>query len=244
MVEWNRNTSRIYEVDGNKIISKDHQKPIFLRRELFFYDLFQKNPLVRTPKIYRCNKLNFQTYFIKTEEKDILRTAIEWAKVHSYFIKNPMKNNRLFVQHNIQEVASYVLRNISAFGKLGSVVENRLSGAEMHRGYTTVLHGDLQQKNMVTFQGSNYYFDFELGGLGHPGRDVASMLISDPDKKEKLITVYKQNIDFGYSGMEEDMDMWLMARTAQLYIIFDKRKGTVEQKETIKKKLLEIIQNL
>jgi hypothetical protein len=50
MVGWNRNASRIYEVGRNKIVSKDHKKPIFLQRELFFYDLFQKHPLIRTLK--------------------------------------------------------------------------------------------------------------------------------------------------------------------------------------------------
>ncbi len=244
MVRWNKNASRIYEVAGNKIISKDYQKPIFLQRELFFYDLFQKNPLVKTPKIYSFDKFNLQTYFIETEEKDILQTAIEWAKVHSYFLENPIKNHRLLVQHDIKEVTSYVLKNIGIFDELGSIFENKLFDAKMNGEFTTVLHGDLQQKNMVTFQGENYYFDFELGGLGHPGRDVASMIISNPDKKEELITTYKKNIDFNYFGMEEDIDTWLMARTTQLYIIFDKRKGTVKQKKSIKKKLSGIIQNL
>ena len=244
MVEWNRNTSRIYEVDGNKIVSKDHQKPIFLQRELFFYDLFQKNPLVRTPKIYGFDKFNLQTYFIKTEEKDILQVATEWAKVHSYFIKNPIENHRLLFQHDIKEVISYVLKNINDFGKFGSIVENKLFNVKMYKELTTILHGDLQKKNIVTFQGDNYYFDFELGGLGHPGRDVASMIISDLDKKEELITTYKQHIDFNYFGMEEDINTWLMVRVAELYLIFDKRKGTINQKKNIKRKLSRIIQSL
>ena len=244
MVEWNRNASWIYEVDGNKIVSKNHQKPIFLQRELFFYDLFQRNPLVRTPKVYSFDKFNLQTYFIETEEKDILQTAIEWARVHSYFMKNPIENNRLFIQHDIKEVTSYVLKNIGTFGELGSIIENKLFDAKMNMELTTVLHGDLKNKNMVTFQGTNYYFDFELGGLGHPGRDIVSMIISNPNKKEELITTYKQHINFDYFGMEEDIDTWLMARTAQLYLIFDKRNGTVKQKENIKMKLSWIIQNL
>ena len=126
MVEWNRNTSQIYEINGNKIVSKEHQKPIFLKRELFFYDLFQRTSLIRTPKIYSFDKCNLQTYFIETEEKNILKTAIEWAKVHSYFIKNPVENNQLLIQHDIKEVTSYVLKNINTFGELGSIVENKL----------------------------------------------------------------------------------------------------------------------
>ena len=244
MVVWNKNDSQIYESDGSKIVSKNHQKLIFLHRELFFYDLFQKNPLVKTPKIHSFNKLNLQTYFIETEEKNILQTAIEWAKVHSYFMKNPIENPRLFIQHDIKEVIYYVLKNIDTFGELSPIVKNKLSDAKMNKELTTILHGDLQNKNMVTFKGDNYYFDFELGGLGHPGRDIVSMIISNPDKKEELITTYKQNINFDYLGMEEDINTWLMARTTQLYLIFDKREGTIKQKKFIKDKLSRIIQNI
>jgi len=159
-------------------------------------------------------------------------------------MENPIENNLLLIQHDIQEVSSYVSRNISIFNELGSIVENKLSKARINKNLKTVLHGDLQQKNMVTFQGDNYYFDFELGGFGHPARDIASMIISNPNKKEELITIYRQNFYFDYSGMEEDINTWLMARTAQLYIIFDKRKGTLEQKDTIKRKLSGIIKKI
>lgn len=243
MVEWNRNISEICELDGNKIVSKVHLKPIFLRRELFFYDLFRDNSLVRTPKIYAVDKLNLQTYFIETEDKDVFKMAEEWARVHSHFMKNPIKDNRLLIPHDINEVTSYVLKNLEIFGGLSLIVENRLFSAKMNLGLTTLLHGDLQRKNMVTFQGENYYFDFELGGLGHPGRDVASMIISNPDKKEELITIYREHIDFNYSSLEEDINNWLLARAAQLYIIFDKRQGTSEQKNIIKGKLSKIIQS-
>jgi len=243
MVMWNRNTSHIYKVDGNKIVSKNHQKQIFLRRELFFYKLFQENPLIKTPKIYSSDHLNLQTYFIKTGEKDIFRTAEEWAKVHSYFMENPLEKNRLLIPHDIKEIISYVLQNAEIFGELSQRVQNRLANIKINRKLTTVLHGDLQKKNMVTFQGNNYYFDFELGGLGHPGRDIASMIISDPDKKEELIDTYKQHIDFNGLGLEEDINSWLLARATQLYVIFDKRKGTLEQKTEIKDKLSRIIRS-
>ena len=244
MTRLNRNVSKIYEKDGKKIVSKYHKKLIFFRRELFFYTLFQKNQMIKTPEIYSSNELNLQTYFIETEEKDILQTAIEWAKVHSYFIKNPIENSHLLIQHDIQKVVFYIFNNMGVFGKLSSIVKNKLSKVKINKEITTILHGDLQKKNMVTFQGNNYYFDFELGGLGHPGRDIASMIISSPDKKEELIATYKNHVDFNYLGMEEDIDVWLMARAAQLCIIFDKRKGNANEKRILKKKLSNIIQEL
>ncbi|MCR4284667.1 MAG: aminoglycoside phosphotransferase family protein [archaeon] len=243
MEDFNRNFSEVYEVEGQKIVSKRHQKPIFLRRELFFYDLFQKTGLVRTPKVYGVEGLCLKTHFIETEKKDILQTAAEWARVHSYFIKNPLPNNRLLFPHNIQAVASFILENKDAFGELGALVEKALSDLKVEMELTTILHGDLQDKNMVTFQGQNYYFDFELSGLGHPGRDVASMIISNPDRRKEIERIYRTNIDFDYSLLGEDTNTWLIARAAELYLILSKRKGPTEVKRRIKSRLLDIIQS-
>ena len=243
MTEFNRNFSYIYEVEGNKIVSKRHQKPIFLRRELFFYDLFQKTGLVRTPEIYEVDGLNLKTRYIETGEKDILRTVTEWANVHSYFMANPIVDNPILLKHDIKEVISFILLNKEIFGKLGSIIENALSNARISRELTTVIHGDLCNRNMITYQGQNYYFDFELGGIGHPGRDVASMIISDPDKKREIEDNYLRSIDFYYPNIKKDINTWVIARASQLYLIFDRRSGSPETKKKIKNKLSEIIQD-
>lgn len=244
MEEWNRNKSRIEEINGQRVLSKEHQKLIFLRREQFFYDLFKKNPLIKTPKIYESSGLNLKTYFIETEEKDFLQTAKDWAKVHTYFMNNYVKKNRLIIQHNPKEVSSYIGRNLKNFERLSSTIKKKLSNLKINKNLKTILHGDLQQKNMVTFQGNNYYFDFELGGIGHPGRDIASMIISNPNKKGELLATYRQHINFDYAEFEEDIHTWLILRTAQLYIIFNKRKGKLEQKKYIKRKLSRILESL
>ena len=242
MTEWNRNVSGIYEISGEKIISKEHQKLIFLRREQFFYDLFQEGTLIKTPKIYSINGLNLQTRFIETEPKNIYKTPEEWAKVHSHYLENPIVDNELIIKHDIEEVLSYISGNLDIFDSLGSVVEKKIS--RVRNDLRTILHGDLQQKNMVTFQQENYYFDFELGGVGHPARDIASMIISNPNEKENLLKIYKGYASFDYPELREDVDAWLMARAAQLYIIFDKRKGSERQKKPIKEKLSRIIEKM
>lgn len=243
MVEWNRNDSRIYSINREKIVSKDHKKPIFFRRELFFYDLFEGISLIKTPEIYKAEGINIKTHFIETEKKNILKVAEEWAKVHSYFIKNPIKDSRFLIYHDIDEVSNYVSENSSILGELSNIARNNLENYDITKNVETILHGDLQKKNMVTCQGENYYFDFELGGRGHPARDIASMIISSPREKNEIIKTYRQNIDFDYSGFREDIDAWLLARAAQLYIIFDKRKGTREQKKSIERKLSIVIKN-
>ena len=244
MVEWNRNLSRISKVKGKKIVIKKHKKRIFLQRELFFYNLFRKYPLIKTPKIYDSGKLDLQTYFIETENKNILQTAREWAKVHSYFIENPLEDNHLLMHHDIQEVMSHIFKNLAIFGEMGPIIRNKLYNVKVNKNLITVLHGDLQQKNTVTSHGNNYYFDFELGGTGNPGRDLASMIISNPDEKESLITTYRQNFDFDYEGMGRDIGLWSMTRTAQLYLIIKKRDGTKEQKKKAVNKLSKIIHSL
>ncbi len=244
MREMNRNKSKIYDLNGEKIVSKYFEKPIFLHRELFFYNLFKENPLVMTPKIHKSENINLQTYFIETEEKDVLQTVTDWAKVHSYFIENPLEDNKLLIKHDFEEVSSYVLNNLGIFGDLSKSIRSRLSKIKINKNLSTLLHGDMQNKNMVTFQGKNYYFDFEIGGLGHPARDIASMIISNPSKKKEIIKTYKESIDFNYSNIEEDLDIWLIARATQLYTIFNKKLKTEEQKKDIKDKLFWIIKNL
>lgn len=69
------------------------------------------------------------------------------------------------------------------------------------------------------------------------------MILSSPDRKGELIETYKHYMDFNYPLFDEDADNWLLARTAQLYVIFDKREGTVEQKKMIKGQLSKIIQS-
>ncbi len=244
MKEINRNKSKIYTLNGKKIVSKYYEKPIFLHRELFFYDLFKKNNLIKTPEIHNWKGINLQTYFIETEKKNVYQTIKDWAKVHDYFIKNPLEKNKLLINHNFEEVVSYIFENLNVFGDLKKVVENKLHNKKINKNISTILHGDMQNKNMMTFQGDNYYFDFEIGGIGHPGRDVASMIISNPNKKKEIIKSYKESVGFNYRGMEEDLETWLVARTAQLYAIFNKKLKSNEQKKDLKDKLFWIIEDL
>jgi len=199
---------------------------------------------VKTPEIYDMGGDRFGTYFIETERRDMCKAAREWAEVHNYFLKEPLEESRYLMKHDPREVSNYVLREVDMFGKLKSKVKKRLCDVEMKQDIETLLHGDLQGKNMRTFRGKNYYFDFELGGLGHPGRDIASMIISAPDKKEELIRAYGENFEYGYPGFSCDIDTWLILRAAQLYIIFSNRQGGGAEKPKIKNKLSGIIEGL
>jgi len=244
MDNFNRNKSRIERIDGRKIISKEHQQLIFLKREEYFYNFLRDNHFIKTPDIYSIEGLNIRTYFIEGEEKNISLAIEDWAKIHSYFIENPPKENKLFMKHDINKVSKYLLQNEDIHNLLGKRVECMLNEIDLNVRLKTLLHGDLTPKNFIYHGNENYYFDFELGGIGHPARDIASLIISAPRKKEKLVNHYKDFFSHDYGGLDEDIDNWTFVRASQLYFIFDKREGGEKQKNKIKNNLIGIIENL
>jgi len=244
MDNFNRNKSKVERIDGRKIISKEHQKLIFLKREEYFYNFFRDNQFIKTPDIYSIEGLNIKTSFVEGEEKNIPLAIKDWAKIHNYFIEHPLEENKLFMRHDINQVSRYLLKHGNINNTLGVDVEHKLREVKLNISIETLLHGDLTPKNFIFYSGENYYFDFELGGVGHPARDIASLIISSPTKKEKIINHYKNSFDHCYQELEEDLDNWVFVRASQLYFIFDKRKGNEKQKKKIKNKLIGVIENL
>ncbi len=244
MNNFNRNKSKIERIDRRKIVSKEHQKLIFLKREEFFYIFFNENHLIKTPLVYGADGLNIKTYFIDGKGKNIPLAIEDWAKIHSYFIERPPKENKLFIQHDINKVSRYLLQHENISNSLGTNVEHKLREVELNSSIETLLHGDLTPKNFIFYNNDNYYFDFELGGIGHPARDIASLIISSPRKKEKIVNHYKNSFSYCYSGLDEDINNWTFVRASELYFIFDKRDGDEKQKNKIKNKIVGIIENL
>lgn len=244
MNNFNRNKSKIEKINGRKLISKEHKKLIFLKREAYFYNFFKNNQFIKTPDIYSIEGLNIKTSFVEGEEKNIPLAIKDWAKIHNYFIENPLKENNLFMRHDINRVSKYLLQHEDISNLLGKKIECKLNEIDLNVSIKTLLHGDLTPKNLIFYNNKNYYFDFELGGIGHPARDMASLIISNPRKKDKLINYYKDSFSYNYEGLAEDIDNWTFVRAAQLYFILDKREGDEKQKNRIKNNLLGIIENL
>jgi len=244
MNNFNRNKSKIERINGRKIVSKEHKKLIFLKREEYFYNFFKENQLIKTPFVYDIDGLNIKTYFVEGEEKNIPLAIRDWAKIHNYFIENPQKENKLFIRHDINQVSRYLLQHEDILNIFGKGAEYKLREVELNISTQTLLHGDLTPKNFIFYNNENYYFDFELGGIGHPARDIASLIISNPGKKENLINHYKNSFSHSYDGLDEDIDNWTFVRASQLYFIFDKREGGEKQKSKIKNNLMGIMESL
>lgn len=244
MDNFNRNKSKVERIGGRKIFSKEHQKLIFLKREEYFYNFFRDNQFIKTPDIHSIEGLNIKTSFVEGEEKNIPLATKDWAKIHNYFIENHLEENKLFMRHDINQVSRYLLQHGNIYNTLGMNVEHKLKEVELNSSVKTLLHGDLTPKNFIFYNGENYYFDFELGGMGHPARDIASLIISSPTKKDKIVNYYKNSFNHYYPGLDEDIDSWTFVRASQLYFIFDKREGNEKKKDKIKKNLIGVIENL
>jgi thiamine kinase-like enzyme len=244
MDNFNRNKSKVERIGGRKIISKEYQKLIFLKREEYFYNFFRNNQFIKTPDIYSIEGLNIKTSFVEGEEKNILLAIKDWSKIHNYFIEHPLEENKFFMQHDINQVSRYLLQHEDISNILGKKIECKLNEIDLNVSMKTLLHGDLTPKNFIFYNNENYYFDFELGGIGHPARDIASLIISNPRKKEKLVNHYKDSFSHDYGGLDEDIDNWTFVRASQLYFIFDKREGGEKQKNKIKNNLIGIIETL
>ena len=244
MDNFNRNKSKVERIGGRKTFSKEHQKLIFLKREEYFYNFFRDNQFIKTPDIYSIEGLNIKTSFVEGKEKNIPLAIKDWAKIHNYFIENPLEENKLFMRHDINRVSRYLLQHEDVFNLFGKKIECKLNEIDLNVSMKTLLHGDLTPKNFIFYRDENYYFDFELGGIGHPARDIASLIISSPTKKDKIVNHYKNSFNHYYSGLNEDIDSWTFVRALQLYFIFGKREGNEKQKNKIKNNLIEVIENL
>lgn len=244
MQGFNRNISRIEYIDKNKIISKEHKKLIFLKREEYFYNLFKKVPIIKTPKICSSKDLIFKTYFIEEKKKNLFLAISDWAKIHSYFIENPHSGNKIFMQHDLENVSYYLLNQRKVLKDLDALFFKKLEETKIENKMKTIVHGDLTKDNFITSNGINYYFDFELGGFGHPARDVASLVISDYKQKEKIISCYQDCFKYNYSDLDEDIHKWTFARAFQLYFIAENMMKRENKKDLIKKKLKNILEEL
>ncbi len=239
-----RNKLFLYQVGDKRVLLKKFEKSISFRRELFFYNLFNTTNLIRTPKIYSCGMSGLATYIIESNEKvDFLSSVGEWAKIHSYFLDNLPKDKKLMFEHNFCEIKDYILKNISLFGKKGKELKKYLSKQEISKNLRTLIHADLQNKNTTTRFGNNYYFDFEISGVGHPLRDLATIISCNLNHKEEIINTYRENILFDYPEIEADLQKWIVTRNSQLILILNRGIFPKRKRQQISNGLWKAINN-
>jgi len=184
------------------------------QKETFFYDLFKEEKILRTPEVYFASKPFFITELINQDPEVNLETALrDWGKVHSYFMKRDF--SKLEIEEiNNKNLPEFIFSHPGLFGQKYSQIAERIR-KKINLDLQTLIHGDLYKANILTNKGINYYIDFEFSGKGHPARDLALILLNGYNR-EKVFTIYKDNIDFDYSELEEDGITYALMRGVDL----------------------------
>ncbi len=238
---YNRNSISVYSIHGKKILFKKFNKKEFIQREKFFYK-FLKNSC-KIPKIYSEGEDFIITEFIESCKPNLIQAVRDWAKIHSNFLENEILENPLMFKHKSRNLSDYILNYQKMFGKSAEKIKDFLSSKEREKNYSTLIHGDLFGRNILTKNGENYYIDFEFSGSGHPVKDLSLLLLNNPNMKEEIIKIYRKNISFDYEKIEEDIKKELLNKGTQLILGLGNLKMSLEGKKKIHKKFLGVMEN-
>lgn len=233
-INYHRHNHEIYS-NGDLIIAvKEFKDEKSFQKESFFYEFFEEEGILRTPKLYLAQKPFFVTEFIDSDSEINLGGAlVDWGRVHSYFMKKDFSGLNIEKINN-RNLPEFVLSNPNLFGENYRQIANRLK-AKINVDLQTLVHGDLYKANILTRNEKNYYIDFEFSGKGHPARDLALILLNGYDR-EKVFTIYKKNIDFDYPQLEEDGITYALMRGVDLIANLNKmpfdqdKKGKVHSR--------------
>jgi len=238
---YNRNTISVYSLGDKKILFKKYNEVKFAQREKLFYELLEG--VCKIPKLYGSGEDYLVTEFIESSNPDLRMAVKDWAKVHSVFLGNKILENHEMPGHKLRNLSDYVLNHRKLFGEISDRLGKKLSKNEKVKDYSTIIHGDLFGRNILSRNGENYYIDFEFSGVGHPTRDLSLLLLNHPDMERELIKSYRENISFDYEGIEEDINNELLNKGVQLIVGLGNLKMPSEGKKKIHGKFLEVLKN-
>ncbi|MBD3247001.1 phosphotransferase [Candidatus Pacearchaeota archaeon] len=213
---FHRNFQSVYKLGRQQILVKEYNSKKDLKREVFFYEMFGKNKLIITPLFYGHEKNVGCFEFIESDSKGDLFVGIEdWARVHSCFLKSNELNNPIMANHKSKNLPEYVLNHEKEFPKISKQIAEVLQ-SESYQNFKTLIHGDLEKRNILIKNNKNCYIDFEFTGRGHPLRDLSLLLLNHPQDKEKIISMYRKKISFDYENIEKDTKKELFIKAVQL----------------------------
>lgn len=218
-VDNHRHNHEFYSNGKITLALKEFKVERSLQNEVFFYELFEKEKILRTPKVYEISKPFLLTEFIESEDKINLENALrDWGKVHSYFLRKELggliTEKLEKVKVNDKNLSEFVLSHPELFGEKYKQIAERVK-KRVKPDLQTLVHGDLYDANILTRRGHNYYIDFEFSGKRHPARDLALFLLNGYDP-ETVLSTYRGSIDFYYSGLEEEIITYTLIRGIDL----------------------------
>jgi len=231
---YNRNSISVYSIDDKKILIKQYNEKKFAEREKFFYELLKG--VCNIPKVYHSGEDYIVAEYIESSNPDLKMALEDWAKVHSAFLGSEILRNKNILRHKLKNLSNYVLNHKKLFGEISDKLSERLSHKEKAMNHSTIIHGDLFGRNILSRNGENYYIDFEFSGVGHPTRDLSLLLLNHPDLERGMIESYRKNISFDYEGIEEDITNELLNKGVQLIVGLGNLKMPSEGKKKIHRK--------
>ncbi len=237
---YNRNLISIYSVGRKKVIFKRFNGKEFVEREKFFYKTFENS--CKIPKVYFQGDDFIVTEFIESSIPNLIMAVKDWARVHSNFMGSTLLENPFFKEHELGNLSDYVLNHKKTFGKNTEKLGEILLNKERKKNYSTLIHGDLFGRNILTNNGNNYYIDFEFSGRGHPTKDLSLLLLNHSDMEEEIIKTYRRNISFDYGRIEEDIKIELFNKGVQLIAGLSDLQMPLGGKNKIRKKFLSVLE--
>ena len=238
---YNRNSISIYSIGGKKVILKKYFEKKFAEREKLFYELL--SGICKIPEVYGSGEDYLITEYIESSNPDLKMAVKDWAKVHSAFLEREILGDPNIPKYKLRNLSDSVLNNKKLFGEISDKLSEKLSKNDKVKDYSTVIHGDLFGRNILSRNGENYYIDFEFSGVGHPARDLSLLLLNHPDLEDEIIRSYRKNISFDYKGIEGDINKELLNKGVQLIVGLGSLKMPSDGKKKIHRKFLEVLKN-
>lgn len=241
-VDYHRHNHEFYSNGDRTIAIKEFEEEKSFQKEVFFYRLFEEEKILRTPRVYEASKPFLLTEFIESDDKINLEDALRnWGKVHSYFLRRGVSELRI-EEINNKNLPEFVLSHPGLFGEKYKQLAERVKERIRH-DLQTLIHGDLYKANILTRMGNNYYIDFEFSGKGHPARDLALILLNEYDQ-EKVLSIYKMNIDFDYPELKEDVITYALMRGIDLIANLKNTDFDMDKKKKIHSKFVNSMNRL
>jgi thiamine kinase-like enzyme len=238
---YNRNSISVYLINNKKILLKQYKDKKFAGRERLFYGLLNK--VCKIPKLYGFGEDYIITEYIESSTPDLNKAVEDWAVIHSIFLDNEVLENPNIPKHKLRDLSEDVWTHKDMFGKISKKLIGKLLNKERNMNKSTIIHGDLFGRNILSLKGENNYIDFEFSGVGHPVRDLSLLLLNHPDREEEIIRHYKDNICFDYKGIEEDINNELLNKGVQLIIGLGNLKIPSEERKKIHGRFLKVLEN-
>lgn len=133
LVVQNRHNHEFYSNGKITLALKEFKVERLFQNEVFFYELFEKEKILRTPKVYEISKPFLLTEFIESEDKINLEDALrDWGKVHSYFLRKELRGliteklEKVKVKVNDKNLSEFVLSHPELFGEKYKQIAERV----------------------------------------------------------------------------------------------------------------------